>query len=64
MHLAHDVEHAVDMKTGAVLAVTVQATVYANRWCIRGVRGKRLLRQRGLMLKRPFAHALETVALR
>jgi len=144
-HLAHKVEHAVDMKTGAVLAVTVQgadqgdtttiqqttteaarqlkrlasdsrlelrgdyfselvtdkgyhsnetvtvfrdlgigtyasepnrgrrnwkkkpeeqAAVYANRRRIRGERGKRLLRQRGLMLERPFAHALETGGMR
>jgi transposase len=144
-HLAHKVEHAVDMKTGAVLAVTVQgadqgdtttiqettteaarqlerlasdgrselrddyfselvtdkgyhsnetmtafrdlgirtyasephrgrrnwkkkpderAAVYANRRRIRGERGKQLLRQRGLMLERPFAHALETGGLR
>ncbi len=138
-HLAHKVEHAVDMKTGAVLAVTVQAAdqgdtttieettieaarqmerlaadpelkirddflaelvtdkgyhsndtmtvfrevgirtyvsgpdrgrrnwkdrseekeaVYANRRRIRGERGKELLRQRGMMLERPFAHTL------
>lgn len=143
-HLAHKVEHAVDMKTGAVLAVTVQAAshgdtstltetlielgsqmetlesikdniradrltelvtdkgyqsndtvtqmqaagvrtymsekdrgrrkwknkaeeqkaVYANRRRIRGNRGKELLRQRGLMLERPFAHCLETGGLR
>ena len=143
-HLAHKVEHAVDMKTGAVLAVTVQAAnhgdtttltetlielgaqmetlesiadniredrltelvtdkgyhsndtvtplraagvrtyisepnrgrrkwknkteeqkaVYANRRRIRGERGKQLLRQRGLMLERPFAHCLETGGLR
>jgi len=144
-HLAHKVEHAVDMKTGAVLAVTVQAAdqgdtttieettieaarqmerlaadpqlkirddflselvtdkgyhsndtmtvfrevgirtyvsepdrgrrnwkdkseekeaVYANRRRIRGERGKELLRQRGLMLERPFAHTLETGGMR
>lgn len=144
-HLAHKVEHAVDMKTGAVLAVTVQGAdqgdtqtieettteaarqmerlaadpelklrddffselvtdkgyhsndtmtvfreldirtytsepnrgrrnwknkseeqqaVYANRRRIRGERGKRLLRQRGLMLERPFAHTLETGGMR
>jgi len=144
-HLAHTVEHAVDMKTGAVVAVTVQAAdrgdtrtieqttteaarqmerlaadarlklrddffselvtdkgyhsndtitvfreagirtyvsepnrgrrnwknkaeeqtaVYANRRRIRGERGKQLLRQRGLMLERPFAHTLETGAMR
>ena len=146
-HLAHKVEHAVDMETGAVLALTLQdanagdtatiektliaATeqmewlaaqpdsannisdkpisevvtdkgyhsnqklvdlqelgirtyisepkrgqrnwqnksaehdaVYANRRRIRGERGKRLLRQRGLMLERPFAHCYETGAMR
>ena len=144
-HLAHKVEHAVDMKTGAVLAVTVQAAdqgdtttieettieaarqmerlaadpelkirddflaelvtdkgyhsndtmtvfrevgirtyvsepdrgrrnwkdkseekeaVYANRRRIRGERGKELLRQRGMMLERPFAHILETGGMR
>jgi transposase len=143
-HLAHKVEHAVDLKTGAVLAVTVQAAnsgdtttlietlielgsqmetlesitdkiredrltevvadkgyhsndvltplraggvrtyisepkrgrrhwigkaeeqkaVYANRRRIRGDRGKELLRQRGMMLERPFAHCLETGGLR
>ena len=30
--------------------------VYANRRRIHGERGKRLLRQRGEMLERPFAH--------
>ena len=144
-HLAHKVEHAADMKTGAILAVTVQGAdqgdtttiketmveaarqmdtlaadpgsnlrndglselvadkgyhsndtltrfkdlnirsyisepdrgrlnwkdkseekqaVYANRRRIRGNRGKQLLRQRGLMLERPFAHTLETGAMR
>jgi transposase len=143
-HLAHKVEHAVDLKTGAVLAVTVQPAnsgdtttltgtlielaaqmetlesitdniredrltelvadkgyhsndvltslraggvrtyvsepkrgrrnwirkeeeqqaVYANRRRIRGARGKELLRQRGMMLERPFAHCLETGGLR
>ena len=144
-HLAHKVEHAVDMKTGAVLAVTVQGAdqgdtttieettteaarqldrlasdskiqlrdnyfsevvtdkgyhsndtmtafrdmgirsyasepnrgrrnwkkkpdeqtaVYSNRRRIRGERGKQLLRQRGLMLERPFAHTLETGGMR
>ena len=144
-HLAHKVEHAADMKTGAVLAVTVQGAdqgdtttiedtmietavqletlaadaesklrddflsevvtdkgyhsndtmrafkelgirsyisepdrgrrnwkgkseeqkaVYANRRRIRGDQGKQLLRNRGLMLERPFAHTLETGAMR
>jgi transposase len=146
-HLAHKAEHAVDMETGAVLAVTLQdanagdttticetlitvaeqietlienaetarwvapnwlselvtdkgyhsnetlidlkefeirsyvsepnrgrrnwigkeeerAVVYANRRRIRGERGKRLLRRRGLMLERPFAHCYETGGMR
>jgi transposase len=146
-HLAHKAEHAVDMKTGAVLAVTLQDAnagdtttmrqtliavaeqmekltedsetaqqiapnwlselvtdkgyhsnetmvdltefeirsyvsepnrgrrnwigkeaerhaVYANRWRIRGERGKRLLRRRGLILERPFAHCYETGEMR
>ena len=144
-HLAHKVEHAVDMKTGAVLAVTVQSAdqgdtttieettieaarqmeglaadpelkirddflaelvtdkgyysndtmtvfrevgirtyvsepdrgrrnwkdrseekeaVYANRRRIREERGKELLRRRGMMLERPFAHTLETGGMR
>ena len=143
-HLAHKVEHAVDLKTGAVLAVTIQAAnfgdtttltetlielgaqmealdaitdkirpdrvtelvadkgyhsndtltrlraagvrtyiaepkrgrrhwigkseeqqaVYANRHRVRENRGKELLRQRGMMLERPFAHCLETGGLR
>ncbi len=146
-HLAHKVEHAVDMQTGAVLAVTVQAAdvgdtttlketlvevteqieklardpevseqiredrlselvtdkgyhsndsmvdvkergmrsyiaepkrgrrnwkgksaerdaVYANRRRIRGDRGKALLRRRGMLLERPFAHCFETGDMR
>ena len=38
--------------------------VYANRRRVRGERGKQLLRQRGLMLERPFAHGLETGGMR
>ena len=146
-HLAHKVEHAVDMETGAVLALTLQDAnagdtttieetliavaeqmeklkadpeiseqirdnwlsetvtdkgyhsnekmvdlkelgirsyvaepkrgkrnwigkqaerdaVYANRRRIRGDRGKALLRRRGLMLERPFAHCYETGGMR
>jgi transposase len=146
-HLAHKVEHAVDMESGAVLAVTLQAAnagdtttfettlivvaeqieqlaaapetantisdqamsevvtdkgyhsneklvdlqelgirtyiseprrgrrnwinktverdaVYANRRRIRGARGKHLLKQRGMMLERPFAHCYETGGMR
>jgi len=38
--------------------------VYANRRRIRGARGKNLLRRRGLMLERPFAHCYETGGMR
>jgi transposase len=38
--------------------------VYANRRRIRGERGRRLLRRRGEMLERPFAHCLETGGMR
>jgi transposase len=41
-----------------------QAAVYANRRRIRGERGKDLLRQRGEMLERSFAHMYETGGLR
>ncbi|HUR57913.1 MAG TPA: transposase [Opitutaceae bacterium] len=138
-HLAHKAEHAVDLETGAVVAVTVQDAdegdtttsietlieaaeqietvvpesdgpqevvadkgyhsnqvmvdleaigvrsyvsepdrgrrnwknnleardaVYRNRRRIRGARGKRLLRQRGERLERPFAHFYETGRMR
>ena len=36
--------------------------VYRNRRRIRGARGKRLMRQRGELLERPFAHMYETGA--
>lgn len=38
--------------------------VYRNRRRIRGVRGRRLMRRRGELLERPFAHMYETGALR
>jgi transposase len=41
-----------------------QAAVYANRRRIRGVRGKRLMRRRGELIERSFAHAYETGAMR
>jgi transposase len=138
-HLAHKTEHAVDLDTGAVVAVTVQDAdagdtttiqetligaaenvetvvpegngleevvgdkgyhsnqmlidleavgirsyisepnrgrrnwknkpdardaVYRNRRRIRGARGKQLLRQRGELLERPFAHLYETGRMR
>jgi transposase len=43
---------------------TEQAAVYGNRRRIRGVRGKRLLKQRGEKLERSFAHIYETGGLR
>lgn len=41
-----------------------QAAVYANRRRIRGERGKLLLRKRGELLERPFAHCYETGGMR
>ena len=41
-----------------------QQATYANRRRIRGDRGKRLLRQRGELLERPFAHYLEAGGMR
>jgi len=41
-----------------------QGAVYANRRRIRGERGKRLLRSRGELLERPFAHYLEAGGMR
>jgi len=41
-----------------------RAAVYANRRRIGGERGKRLLRQRGELLERSFAHLYETGGLR
>jgi hypothetical protein len=41
-----------------------QATVYANRQRIGGYRGKQLLRRRGEVVERTFAHAYETGSLR
>ncbi|MFB3893269.1 MAG: hypothetical protein ACE15C_14740 [Phycisphaerae bacterium] len=52
-----------DKKTGQVKAAQREA-VYANRRRIRGRRGKRLLRKRGELLERPFAHCYETGGMR
>ena len=41
-----------------------QRAVYANRRRIRGTRGKRLMRKRGELIERSFAHAYETGAMR
>jgi DDE family transposase len=38
--------------------------VYANRRRIRGQRGKRLMRKRGELIERSFAHVLETGGMR
>jgi transposase len=43
---------------------TERDAVYANRRRIRAERGKRLMRSRGLMLERPFAHCYETGQMR
>ena len=42
----------------------LQAIVYANRRRTRGNRGKRMQRQRGERLERPFAHQFETGGMR
>jgi transposase len=56
--LCHKAEHAVDMASGAVVAVTLHRgeAVYSNRRRIRSSRGKRLLRKRGELLERAFTH--------
>lgn len=41
-----------------------QAAVYANRQRIRGVRGKALLRKRGELVERSFAHIYDTGGMR
>jgi len=41
-----------------------QAAVYGNRRRIRGERGKRLLRRRGELVERAFAHLYETGGMR
>ena len=41
-----------------------QVAVYGNRRRIRGKRGKALLRRRGELLERPFAHLYETGRMR
>jgi len=42
----------------------LQAIVYANRRRIRGNRGKRMQRQRGERVERPFAHQFDTGGMR
>jgi transposase len=41
-----------------------RAAVYANRRRVRGERGKRLMRQRGELIERSFAHTYETGGMR
>jgi transposase len=41
-----------------------QHAVYANRRRIRGARGRRLMRKRGELIERSFAHAYDTGAMR
>jgi transposase len=52
-----------DEKTGQVKSDEREA-VYANRRRIRGRRGKALLRKRGELVERPFAHCYETGGMR
>jgi transposase len=52
-----------DAKTGQVRSAE-RAAVYANRRRIRGRRGKGLLRKRGELLERSFAHCYETGGMR
>src|SRR5216684_2025366 len=78
--LAYKAEHAVDLASGALLAVTVQPAergkrhwpgkaeeqrcVYANRQRVRGERSKRLQKLRGELCERSFAHCYETGSMR
>ena len=43
---------------------TAQAPVYANRRRIRGARGRRLMRRRGELIERSFAHLYDTGGMR
>jgi hypothetical protein len=52
-----------DKDTGEVKSAERDA-VYGNRRRIRGKRGKLLLRKRGELVERPFAHCYETGAMR
>jgi transposase len=52
-----------DHDSGAVKS-SEQSAVYGNRRRIRGQRGKALLRKRGELVERPFAHCYETGAMR
>ena len=52
-----------DQDSGQVKSAE-RSAVYANRRRIRGRRGKALLRRRGELVERPFAHCYETGAMR
>jgi transposase len=52
-----------DEDTGEVKSAE-QSAVYANRRRIRSRRGKQLLRKRGELVERPFAHCYETGGMR
>ena len=55
-----------DEKTGKTppAKCAAQKAVYGNRRRIRGTRGRRLMRCRGELLERPFAHVCETGGMR
>jgi Transposase domain (DUF772) len=57
-HLAYQAEHAVDLASGAVLAVTVR--IYRNRRRVRREKSKRLPRRRGELSERSFAHLYDS----
>src|SRR5229473_653045 len=79
-HLAHKAEHAVDMKGAEVRTYipekkpkghrhwegkrAQQQAVYANRRRVNGAYGKRLLRKRGELIERSFAHCYDTGGMR
>jgi transposase len=48
----------------AIKAIQARDATYANRRRIKGERGRRLMRKRGELLERSFAHAYETGAMR
>lgn len=48
----------------AIKAIQVRDATYANRRRIKGERGRRLMRRRGELIERSFAHAYETGAMR
>jgi transposase len=53
----------IDDRSGEVMS-DEKSAVYANRRRIRGRRGKALMRKRGELLERPFAHCYETGGMR